>query len=316
MMIPNRRFVVSALAFVLLSGWSLQAQEQLASARALYASAEYDNALEVLDRLSGATASPRERQEIDLYRTLCLFAVGRRTDADLAIEGMITRDPLYQPGNELPPRAQTAFNDAKRRLLPVIVQNQYAEAKTAFDRSEFQIAADIFRRVIDMLEHSDMGVAGRQPPLSDLRTLALGFHDLSVKSIPPPAPAPAAVPEPEPAPEPVAAPRTYTGDEAGVRMPVAIAQELPKYPGMVPAGGLRGIVEVIIDTQGQVEAAAIIEPLHGSVDDGVRALVNASAYHKLVLAAAKRWQFAPATFNGAPVPFRKRVQINIVPTAR
>jgi hypothetical protein len=307
----------SVLVIVLLSGWPLQGQDQLASARALYASAEYDNALEVLERLAGATASPRDRQEIELYRTLCLFAVGRRTDADLTIEGMITRDPLYQPGSELPPRARTAFSDAKQRLLPVIVQNQYAAAKQAFDRSEFQIAADIFRRVLDMLEHPDMGVAGRQPPLSDLRMLAVGFHDLSVKSIPPPPPPAVVAAEPEPAPEPPpAAPRTYTGDEAGVRMPVAIAQVLPKYPGIVPAGGLRGIVEVIIDTEGKVEAAAMIEPLHGNVEDGARTLVNASTYHKLVLAAATRWQFTPATLNGAPVPFRKRVQINIVPPAR
>src|SRR5687768_17452618 len=221
-MMTSRCAVSAALVVLLFAAQSVQAQEQLASARALYASAEYDQALEVLNRLSQVTASDQDRQQIELYRTLCLFAVGRRADADRSIESIITRDPLYQPGSDVPPRARTAFSDAKKRLLPAIVQQQYAEAKTAFERSEFQSAAAAFRRVINALDDPDIGMAGRQPPLADLRTLAAGFHDLSVKSIPPPLPPPPPVPAVVAAIEsPVASsPRIFTGEETGVRNPV------------------------------------------------------------------------------------------------
>lgn len=160
-MMSATRTVFFALVVVLLAADSLQAQEQLASARALYAAAQYDQALEVLNRLSDGESSDPERQQIELYRTLCLFAVGRRADADRAIESIISREPLYQPGSDLPPRARTAFSDAKKRLLPAIVQQQYAEAKSAFERSEFQSAAAAFRRVLDALDDPDMGAAGR-----------------------------------------------------------------------------------------------------------------------------------------------------------
>jgi hypothetical protein len=249
---------------------------------------------------------------------LCLFAVGRRADADRSIETIITRDPLYQPGNDVPPRARTAFSDARKRLLPAIVQQQYAEAKTAFERSEFQSAAAAFRRVIAALDDPDMGVAGGQPPLADLRTLAAGFHDLSVKSIPPPLPPPPPVPAAVAAIEtPVASsPRIFTGEEAGVRPPVSISQELPNYPGIVPSTGLKGTVEVVIDKAGHVQSASIVIPMQASADSGGRSISVASSYHKLVLAAASRWRFEPATMNGVPVPFRKRVQIQVAPPTR
>lgn len=315
-MMSATRTVFFALVVVLLAADSLQAQEQLASARALYAAAQYDQALEVLNRLSDGESSDPERQQIELYRTLCLFAVGRRADADRAIESIISREPLYQPGSDLPPRARTAFSDAKKRLLPAIVQQQYAEAKSAFERSEFQSAAAAFRRVLDALDDPDMGAAGRQPPLADLRTLAAGFHDLSVKSIPPPPPPPPPAPVARVETPVVSPPRIFTGEEAGVRPPVAISQELPKYPGIVPASGLKGTVEVVINEAGQVRSASMFMPVQASVELTGRFLFDASAFHKMVLAAASRWRFEPATMNGVPVPFRKRVQILIAPPPR
>jgi TonB family protein len=293
-----RPMAVVTLFGVLFVAAPVHAQDRIEAARELYASAQYDEALEVLGRLS-AEAPSTEQQSIDLYRTLCLFAVGRRDEADRTIETIIARDPLYRPGDELSPRTQTAFSDARRRLLPAIVQQQYAEAKGAFDRKEYEAAAAAFNYVLAALEDRDIGPAAQQPPLSDLRTLATGFYDLSLKAIPPP---------PPPPPTPVAAPvnlppRIYNGVEPGVRPPMTIAQDVPKYPGLVPMTGYKTVVEVIINEAGGVESAAII------VSAG-------SAYDKLLLAAANRWQFAPATANGAPAKFRKRIQINIAPTAR
>lgn len=284
-----------SLVGVLLVAAPVHAQDRIEAARELYASAQYDEALEVLGRLSAAAPST-ERQSIDLYRTLCLFAVGRRDEADRTIEAIIARDPMYRPGDDLSPRTQTAFSDARKRLLPAIAQQQYAEAKGAFDRKEYEAAAAAFKRVLAALEDRDIGPAAQQPPLSDLRTLAAGFRDLSVNAIPPPPPPPAPAPTPVNLP-----PKIYNGDEA--RPPVTIAQDLPRYPGPVPATGFKGLVEVVINEAGAVESAAMVVSV-------------GNAYDKMLLAAASKWQFVPALANGEPVKFRKRVQINITPGAR
>jgi TonB family protein len=183
----------------------------------------------------------------------------------------------------------------------MLVQQQYAAAKDAFDRKEFETASGTFKRVIDALNDPDIEAAVKQPPLSDLRALAAGFHELSLKSIPPPPPPP---PAPVVAPEPVeVAPRIYAGDEAGLRHPVTIDQDMPRYPGAVPMSGIKGVIEVVIDEKGSVESAVMVAPVTG-------------AYDKLLLNAASKWQFAPATVNGVPVKFRKRIQINIAPPTR
>jgi TonB family protein len=197
---------------------------------------------------------------------------------------------------------RSAFSDAKKRLLPAIVQQQYAEAKGAFERKEFDVAASGFRRVVDALNDPSMGPAANQPPLADLRTLAAGFHDLSVKAVPPP-------PTPEPIAPPAAAavaahlpPRIYTGDERNVVPPQTHFQALPKFPGAVPPRGVSGVIEIVIDEGGSVESASMVVPVTPS-------------YDKMVMTAASRWQYQPATMNGTPVKFRKRIQITVTSPA-
>ena len=295
------RIVLATVLALLLAAEQLHAQDSIDAARDLYASAQYDEALKVLDRLSPAASSANDRQSIDLYRTLCLLAIGRRDEADRAIEAIVMRDPLYRPGDELSPRTRIAFSDARKRVLPAIVQQQYADAKNVFDRKDFESAAAAFKRVLDALNDPDMETTARQSPLSDLRTLAVGFHDLSVKAIPPP-------PPPTPPVAPVATPvnvppKIYSGDEPGLRPAATIAQDMPRYPSIVPAAGIRGAVEIIIGEKGTVESAMIVTPV-------------STTYDKLVLAAAHKWQFVPATMNGTPVKFRKRIQIYIAPPTR
>jgi TonB family protein len=300
------RRLVLAVVFGVLVTPLVHAQDPLAAARDLYASAQYDEALGVLDRLSDGSLPNEARQSIDLYRSLCLLAVGRRDDADRAIEAIIARDPLYRPDADLPPRTRAAFSDVKKRVLPDVVQQRYDEAKGTFERGEFESAAAAFQRVIDALNDPDISDAAAQPPLADLRTLAAGFHSLSLKSIPPPPPPPAPEPPP-PAPEPEPPvnlpPRIYTGEEAGVRPPVTITQELPRYPGIVPFGGIKGVVEIVIDENGSVESAAMVTPV-------------TNAYDKQVHGAANKWQYQPARVQGVAVKFRKRVLINIAPATQ
>jgi len=295
------RVAVICLVILLLTAARLHAQDTLAAARDLYASAEYDNALKVLDRLSAGASSGDEQQSIELYRSLCLLAVGRQQDAERSIETIIGRDPLYQPTDDLSPRMRSAFSDAKKRMLPAIVQQQYAEAKGAFERKEFEAAASGFKRVVEALNDPDMGHAAKQPPLADLRTLAAGFHDLSVKAIPPPPP-PQPVAPPPPSVQVSLPPRIYTGEERNVVPPQTLVQALPKFPGAVPPRGVTGVVEVVINEGGAVESAAMIVPVN-------------SSYDRMVVTAATRWQYQPAMMNGTPVKFRKRIQITVTPPA-
>ena len=70
----------------------------LATARTLYASAEYGGALEMLNGLVTETPAGPERQSIDLYRALCLVAVGNTNEANRVI-GLIRQrlTTLYTP---------------------------------------------------------------------------------------------------------------------------------------------------------------------------------------------------------------------------
>jgi hypothetical protein len=301
-MIMTRRtsFIVWAIAALILTmAPRLHGQQPLAAARELYAQAEYQDALNVLNTLSVTDYSREDRQAIDLYKTLCLFAVGRRADADRALEAMVAQDPLYRPSaDDMPPRMRAALSDARKRMLPAIIQQKYADAKNAFDRKDYGVAEGGFRQVLDALADPDIVAASTQSPLSDLKTLADGFYGLSVKAAAP-APALAAEPPPPPAPIMPQAPRTYSANEPGVTAPVIIRQKVPAYRGKVLEAA-NGIIEVVIDTTGAVETARMRVPLNAQ-------------YDKLVLAAAKAWQYQPATVQGAPVKFRKMVQITLVP---
>ncbi|MGH9348327.1 MAG: energy transducer TonB [Vicinamibacterales bacterium] len=290
--------LVAVVTFVLASASVVDARQSLMAARELYASAEYNDALTMLDGLAIRDQSQDDRSAIELYRTLCLLAVGRKADADRALETLVSHDPLYHPAaEEIPPRMLSAFTDTRKRMLPSILQRKYLESKAAFDREDFDDAVDGFKEVLDGLADPDMTAVTSQPPLSDLRTLALGFHDLSLKAAEPPPPPPA----PEPAAPPVPqAPRLYDMGDPAVVPPVTILQRVPPFRGRVFAAGM-GILEIIIDDTGAVESAKMRVSLNGT-------------YDKLVLSAAKTWQYQPATLNGVPVRFRKMVQVNLVPT--
>ena len=163
------------------------AQESFANARQLYASADYRSALTMLNTLLAASPSPQERQSIEFYRTLCLVAIGNTDEANKAIEAMVSRDPLYRPNmDEVPPRLRKAFSDTRKRLLPALIQERYVIAKAAFDRGDIKIAADGFTQVLVALADPDIAPAAKQPPLADLRVLASGFNDLTVRALTPP----------------------------------------------------------------------------------------------------------------------------------
>jgi TonB family protein len=287
---------------VLALGSSVHAQDgELATARDLYASAAYEDALTLLNRLRGTEHPANQSRAIEQYRAFCLLALGRASDAERAIEAVVAAEPTYHPSeSDVSPRVRSAFTDVRRRMLPAIIQQKYAESKAAFDRKEWSAAASGFSQVLIALADPDVAAEARQSPLSDLRTLAVGFEELSAKAAappPPPPPAPIAVAAPPTRPAP---PRIYTVDDATVVAPVIVHQALPSFPGQVVIPRT-GRIEITIDESGQVEGAVMT----GSIT---------SAYDSLVLNASRTWRYKPATVNGAPVKFKKTVQIAIRPT--
>jgi hypothetical protein len=270
------------------------ADASLATARDLYVSASYDDALAMLSTLSNGSRSMEERQSIDLYRTLCLFALGKPTDADHMIEAMLLRDPLYRAGDEeLSPRVENAFQSARRRILPSVIQQKYAEAKAAFDKQDWAVASTGFAEVLKSIADPDIAGAAGASPLSDIKTLALGFRDLAVKSTPPPPPPPKV--EPKPVVRPVKT--VYTAEDRDVRAPVAVQQRVPKYPANVTRP-LQGVVQFVIDENGAVQSPSM--PV--SID---------MSYDGMVISAAKKWQYAPAMLDGKPVKYLKRLTISV-----
>jgi len=278
-------------------------EDSLPSARDLYAAAAYEDALGVLNRLRAGDHPGEDIRTINQYRAFCLLALGRTADAEQAIEAVVASDPFYLPSDaEVSPRIRSAFADVRRRTLPSIVQDRYAAAKAAYDKKDYVAAEAGFKLVLTMLADPDLASAN-QAALSDIRTLATGFRDLSATAaVPPPLPS---VPTPEPvAPAPPvaarapAAPQIFGPDDANVMPPVVINQKLPPFTYQLPVPPAPGSIEIVIDEHGAVESAVIRKSIF-------------PRYDAQLVEAAKSWAYKPATFNGFQVKYRKVVNITV-----
>ena len=306
-----KKWAISAAMVMAISGsvsGIVGAADDLSSARDLYASAAYEEALAALNRVRAAGPTASDAFAVEQYRAFCLLALGRGSEAQSSIEALVVADPLYQPSSEVSPRVRTAFSEVRRRLLPSIIPQQYAKAKAAFDRRDYVAAAAGFGQVLKVMADPELAQMAGQPPLSDIRTLATGFQELSAKAIPPPplavGPAPV-VPTVAPVPTAVtsavapAVARVYTAADTKVLMPAAIKQDLPPFSGRVSETSV-GALEIIINERGQVESATIRESV-------------SPAYDRLAVDAARSWRFKPAMLDGVPVKFRKLISITVKP---
>jgi TonB family protein len=308
-----RRRCAGALVVTAIVVWpaAVFAQSPLAAARDLYAGAAYEDALAALDRVSVAGLRADERRAVNQYRAFCLLALGKATEAEHAIEAVVSADPSYHPSDgDASPRVRGAFSDVRRRVLPALAQQKYAEAKAAFDRKDYRTASDTFGQLLELFADPDLAAAAGKPPLTDLRVLTAGFRDLSLQALaPPPAPEPAApaasgrasLPPPAPvsAPPPPASARIYGSSDADVVPPATVRQALPPFPGSVLRPAL-GLIEVVIDEAGSVSTAT----MRGSIT---------ASYDRQVLSATQAWRYKPAMLNGMPVKYRKVIQIALTP---
>jgi TonB family protein len=326
------RIAIAAMISLGCGAAALASDDELSRAKELYLSAAYEDALTVLDGLKGDTAT--DLTEAAEYRVFCLLALQRSTEAEKAIETIVTLKPFYQPSEaQASPRIRSVFHDVRLRVLPTIVQRAYADAKTAFEGKDPR-AAVMFERVLQLLDDPDVKAL---PGLADLRTVATGFRDLSKEMGSPAGPDPAArvadtakakagpagttAASPErpaapasaasrlsaasPAPAPV---RASTPTKAAIESPVVppepLSQQLPRWTPSRPSEQrqeFKGTLDVTIDEDGRVAAATISKSINPT-------------YDAELLRAARLWRFKPATQDGKPVRYMKVIEIVLRPT--
>ena len=311
------RAVIAAFVVAMGVCVTVGAQEggPLSAAKDLYSSARYDEALTLLNGLR--SSDNVDRKSVEQYRSLCLLALGRASEAETAIAAVVTADPTFRPGEDASPRVRSTFAEVRRRVLPDIATTRYVAAKSAYDRKDWVAAEHQFRVVLSLIDDPDAG--GK---LSDLRVLTVGFLELSARAAAPPA-----EPKPDPPPAPVAslppataqavmpyvqgpvanrtaveAPsgnRTYGADDKDVVAPGIVKQDIPAVPPAAMAMARpRGLLEVVVDEKGRVVGMAVRASIHPT-------------YDALLLNAARDWKYTPATVNGQPVRYRKLIQVTV-----
>jgi TonB family protein len=276
------------------------APDLLASARALYASGNYEDALSRLAQARGDVAIG----EVDEYRALCLLALGRSTEAQHTLEDLVAREPMFKMSDtEISPRLVSMYRDTRKRLLPTAARDLYTKAKTDYDNKDFAGSSIEFKKLMALLADDDL--AGSNSPVADLKMLAEGFSALAdgeVAAAAKAAAATAAAAAPPPPPAPSGPPKVYTEDDKAVVAPVAVSTPYPSWrPAKADASReYRGAIRVVIDAGGHVESATMVTSV-------------TTSYDPLLLEAAKNWTFKPARLDGAPVRYSKQISVVLSP---
>jgi TonB family protein len=274
-----------------------EGQSRLDEIRKLYEAAEYDRALRIADESDQAALGMTEARDLREYEALCFLAVGNRPRAAEKVEEIIKTDPSYQPSADLPKRLKGLVDDVRGALRPVLAKSHYRAGREKFAAAQYEAAGKEFSLVLELT-----GAAGDDPKqeLTDLKLLASSFLELAERAraedrlaTAPAAPLPPAAPADAPVAEEVVP-------------PVAIRQEVPLWPASLTATRradprglpLLGMLEVAITAEGTVASAKITKPMH-------------PLYDSMLLQAATRWRYQPATKNGTPVEYLKRIAIEV-----
>jgi hypothetical protein len=292
--------IASALMLAGLPAPVFAQQDLIARVKDYYANASYEEALQTLRSAPQPAAPIAGVTDAAAYQVFCLVALGREKEATEAIAAIVRTDPLYHPTEtDVSPRIRTFFENVRRPLLPGIVRQLYASAKDRLERKEHLEAKKDLDQVIALLDEMK---ASEDQDLADLRTLALGFRDLTViaaarEAAPPPAP-PTAAPTPLVKPVTLAAPPKppviYSSTDNDVTVPVVVARALPPWRAMSQVERLqtfRGQLELLIDEKGKVLSTKMLKPLRPDYDPAL-------------MKSAMAWTFRPATKDGQPVRYR------------
>jgi hypothetical protein len=274
------------------------AQDHMARVKELYESAAFEEALAELETSGLAAGEEALAIEPAEYRILCLLALQRSERAQLEIERLILRYPMYRPDPSLvSPTVRTTFEAVRRRLLPGIVENHYVAAMRSLDEKHYSAALLRFDLVLSLLDDG-----GDDPRLSKLRSSASGFRDLASAAA---SQADATLPSKRSGPPALSAASvldTIYGSRAReVLPPIPAKQTLPPVPrDRSLSTATSGLFEIVIDESGRVESAIV----RRSIDP---------QYDALLLQEARTWRYQPARRYGTAVKFRKLIEVYSAP---
>ena len=303
---------VLLLALTTAASGSLSAQDPLSVAKDLYASAAYEDALSALARIK--EGGPDLAQQVDQYRAFSLFALGRTAEAETVVETVIRRDPAVKPDSrDASPRIAALFTQVRKRLLPDLIREGYRGARETMEKGDLAGAVPELQQVRSMLAELKAAGASNEA-LADMGILVDGFLDLARTSERAAAEAEAAAAKAVPAaPAPPTAsasdativnltPNVYSANDADVVAPITVRQQMPSIPynlarSMTNSKGA-GVLEVTINEKGRVDQASMREPVNPFFDS-------------VVIAAARSWQYKPATRGGEPVKYMKRIGVSV-----
>jgi TonB family protein len=307
-----QRILVICLFLVLLASASAAAaQDPLAAAKDLYASAAYEEALSALTN-AREHGAPEVVHQADQYVAFCLLALGRKAEAEAAAESAIREDPLTPlDPRDASPRIEAMFTLVRKRLLPGLIRDAYRTARAATEKGDLTGGAQQLTRVRSMLDAAK-GLDAWDETLGDINVLVEGFLELGRVTAERRSPAMAANPEATaPPPVPVVEPhqestvpplRTYSALDTDVTAPVIVRQEMPTVPHGLAAsmktGRKSGVLEITIDETGAVQDAFMREPVNATFD-------------ALVLEAVRSWQYKPARKAGTPVRYVRRIRVSV-----
>jgi hypothetical protein len=148
-------------------------------------------------------------------------------------------------------------------------EEEFRVARALFEQRQFDAAARRFRGVVEILD--------RGTSIFGLRSIAAEFADVSY-----------ALAQKTPT-----STRVFTSVDEGVIEPVALTTLPPRAAPGAPPDRV-AVLELLIDAQGRVESAHLI-----GADEHFR--------DRWLTSAAKSWLFQPATRDGQPVKFLKRL---------
>jgi hypothetical protein len=284
-------------------------QDSLTAAKDLYVSAAYEEALTALTGIDQAT--PEIARAVAQYRASCLYALGRKDEAENVAEELIKREPLMQL-DDAAPGIEAMFRDVRKRLLPGVIRAEYRTARAAIDEKNPARARPHLVEARGMINEAQK-IGLKDEGLADLAMLVDGFLDLvsagtaapQVEPAPPASAATAlspgvAVQTKAPLPrESQAAKAFYGPEDEGVVPPFTVSQQVPEVPwDLMRMSAPRGVLDVLIDEKGAV------------VKTTLRQSIN-PAYDALLMRSSRSWRYAPATKGGVPVSFQKTIIVTV-----
>lgn len=331
--------VLFACQLAVAANAAAQSATPLQAGLEFYAAASYEDALTALDAARATELSLDERIALEQHRMLCLLALGRGVAADAAATSLLKAKPDFLlTANDASPRVRATFDQARRRVLPSVVRERYAEAKQLFDSGAAERAHASFTSLAALLDTP--AVVAADPSFADLRTLVEGFRQLTAPAVA------TRVATPEPA-APLPTPLTFAPSRPGARRvddstailalvpPTVQATTASAAAAASPGAAARAfapidiftydardtdvVPPVVVSQNVQGWWGSMGEPAAGTTLGAVDVVVDETGgvadvriaqsvnriYDAALLSSAKQWRFKPAVKNGRAVKYRR-----------